>query len=91
MAKATLTKGSIGAGLQFWKFVYYYHAGEHGDMQADMLLEMRQRALHPDLWGAERMRLTGPGMEYRILKATSSDILPLTRPHLLILSKSATP
>lgn len=40
-------KYSIGAGLQLRGLVHCHRGGEHGDMQADTVLE-EQRVLHLD-------------------------------------------
>jgi hypothetical protein len=42
MTKATLTKANISLGLAYSSraLVHYHHSGKHGDMQADVVLEM---------------------------------------------------
>jgi hypothetical protein len=59
MTKATLIKRKNSAGLAYSSFgsVHYHHAGKHGSIQADMLLEKELRVLHHDPKAA-RKRLT---------------------------------
>jgi hypothetical protein len=40
-------KHLIGASSQFQRFRLYHHGGEHGILQADMVLK-KQRVLYPD-------------------------------------------
>jgi len=58
MAKATLVKDSISLGLasSFRRFVYYYHGGKHGSVQADMEREKYLGVQHQDPEAAERER-----------------------------------
>jgi hypothetical protein len=60
-------------------------------MQADMVLERELKVLHPDSQAAGKRETPGLGWVFQISKPTPSDILPPTRPHLLVLSNSATP
>ena len=52
MTLTTLIKANFWAGLQFRDSVHYHHGGNHGSMQADMVLE-EPRVLHLDLQEAE--------------------------------------
>jgi hypothetical protein len=57
-------------------------------LQADMVLEGQLRVLHADPQTAGRQKETGL---FETSKPVPSVTLPPTRPHLLILSNSATP
>ena len=66
--------------------VRYHHSGKHGSIQADMVLEKELRVLHLDPKAAE-----GDCLSYSIELSICdlwahlhSDILPPTKPHLLI-------
>jgi hypothetical protein len=41
-------KHSVGAGLQFQRFIHYHHGRKHGSIQADIVLEKELRVLHLD-------------------------------------------
>ena len=62
-----------------------------GEIQqhTDKVLEKELRALHLDLQAAGRERLWAWNGLFETSKPILSDILPPTRPHLLILSNSA--
>jgi hypothetical protein len=63
MTKVTLIKEkmSLGMAYRFRSSVHYDHAGNHGSIQADMVLE-EQRMPHHDLKAA-RMRLSSAGSQ----------------------------
>jgi hypothetical protein len=46
MTKATLMKENISLGLaySFRGLVHYHHSGKHGNVQADMVLEMELKS-----------------------------------------------
>ena len=56
MTTATLLKDNIEFGLAytFRGLIHYRHGGNHGTMQADMLLEKELRVLHLDRQAAGR-------------------------------------
>lgn len=85
MTKATLRRENIGAGLQLRGLVHYHHGGEHGSMQAAMVLEKALRVLHVDLQAAEgACEPTGQSLGIGALKARPHhDTLPPTRPYIL--------
>jgi len=45
----------LGLAYSFRDLVHYHHGGEHGSLQADMVLE-KFRALHPNMQAAGRER-----------------------------------
>ena len=63
-------------------------AGEHGGIQTDMVMETQFRVLHLDPQGRKREPLA---WAFETSMPPHSDVLSLTRSHLLILSNSATP
>jgi hypothetical protein len=82
MTKATLIRYLIGAGLWVQRFTPLSSRQEHGSFQAGMAQE-ELRVLH--LVSKNNRRLAYKQLGGRSLKAhPDSDILPLTRPHLLI-------
>ena len=89
MTAAALTKAEhfVGAGLQCQGFIprsLWQEAEGHTDRN--------KRLLHLDAQAAGRQRETlGLAWAFETSKPTLSDTLPPARPHLLILSNSATP
>jgi hypothetical protein len=86
MTKATQRRRLIGSLLLVSRgLVYYHHGMEHGDM-FDTAVVAESYILIPGI-----RRNTGPGVKFLNFSAHPSDLLPLTRPHLLLLSNTSTP
>jgi hypothetical protein len=77
----------IGADLQLISLAHY-HGAKHGGVQTGMVLEKEVRIPHLDLKAAIRLEFHNMwSLNIGDIKAHSHhDIIPLTRPHLLIVS-----
>lgn len=93
MTKANLIKENVSLELAYSLVgsAHYRHSRGHGSLQAGRVLEEELRVLQKGAEAAGREKLQPWSELFETLRPTLSDSFPLTRAHLLILSKSGTP